>query len=69
MVKWERQTNSSPSQEALRVTVNDDRLDVTAALMDRQSVDRLIRVLQANKELLPEKKAEQKEDLLGDAPQ
>lgn len=41
-------------ENVLRVAVNDDRLDVTAALLDQKGVERLIRVLQANKDLLPE---------------
>lgn len=44
-----------PSQleNVLRVAVNGERLEVAAALLDQKGVDRLIRVLQANKELLP----------------
>lgn len=38
-----------------RVGLSDDRLDVSATLFDAQSVDKLIRALQANKALLPEK--------------
>lgn len=41
-------------ENVLRVAVNDDRLDVSAALLDQKGVERLIRVLQANKDLLPE---------------
>lgn len=39
----------------MRVSIVDDRLEVTANLSDSESVDKLIRVLQANKELLPQK--------------
>lgn len=42
------------SESVLRVSVTDDRLEVSAALLDQKSVDRLIRVLEANKGLLPE---------------
>jgi hypothetical protein len=41
-------------ENVLRVAVSDNRLEVSAALLDQKGVDRLIRVLQANRELLPE---------------
>ncbi|MCH7889635.1 MAG: hypothetical protein IIA00_10225 [Proteobacteria bacterium] len=39
----------------LRVSFTDDRLEVTAGLIDAEAVDRLIKVLEANKPLLPQK--------------
>lgn len=39
----------------MRVALTDDHLEVTASLLDSQSVDRLIDVLNANKVLLPAK--------------
>jgi hypothetical protein len=41
-------------ENLLRVAVDDDRIEVSAALFDQKGVERLIRVLQANKDLLPE---------------
>jgi hypothetical protein len=40
-------------EKVLRVALTDDRLEVSAALMDQKSVERLIRILQVNKDLLP----------------
>jgi hypothetical protein len=39
----------------MRVSFNGDLLEVSAILADAESVERLIRALQANKPLLPEK--------------
>lgn len=38
-----------------RIALSEDRLEVSATLLDEESVDKLIRALQANKALLPEK--------------
>jgi hypothetical protein len=40
----------------MRVSFNGDLLEVSAVLADAESVDRLVKALQANKALLPEKK-------------
>jgi hypothetical protein len=42
----------------MSVTFNGDRLEISAVLSDAESVDRLIRALEANKPLLPDKKEE-----------
>jgi hypothetical protein len=42
----------------MSVMFNGDRLEVSAILADAESVERLIRALEANKPLLPEKKEE-----------
>jgi hypothetical protein len=39
----------------MSVLFNGDRLEVSAVLADAESVERLIRALEANKPLLPEK--------------
>jgi hypothetical protein len=39
----------------MSVLFNGDRLEVSAVLADPESVERLIRALEANKPLLPEK--------------
>lgn len=39
----------------MNVTLNGDAIQVSAVLTDAEAVDKLIRVLQANKPLLPEK--------------
>lgn len=41
-------------ENALRVAVNGEKLEVSASLLDQKGVERLIKVLQANKELLPD---------------
>jgi hypothetical protein len=40
----------------MRVSFNGDLLEVSAILADAEAVDRLVKALQANKALLPEKK-------------
>jgi hypothetical protein len=47
--------------QPINVSFSGDRIEVKAILLDAQSVDRLIRALEANKPLLPEK-AEAKKD-------
>ena len=42
----------------MRVSMMDHQLEVTANLTDAESVDRLIKVLEANKSLLPPKARE-----------
>lgn len=56
----ERLPNTPPAsvkkvESGFRVGLSDDRLEVSATLFDAESVDKLIRALQANKALLPEK--------------
>jgi len=50
---------SAPSadkrESVFRVGLSDDRLDVSAALFDAEAVDKLIRALEANKALLPQR--------------
>ena len=41
----------------MRVSFNGDLLEVSAVLADADAVDRLVKALQANKALLPEKKS------------
>ena len=48
---------ASPAVGGMRVSIVDDRLEVSANLIDAESVEKLIRVLSANKELLPERVA------------
>ena len=43
----------------MRVSFNGDLLEVSAILADVESVERLIRALQANKPLLPEKPSDE----------
>jgi hypothetical protein len=50
-------TSVEKGESLYRVGLSDDRLDVSATLFDAESVDKLIRALQANKALLPDKKA------------
>jgi hypothetical protein len=45
-----------PFQPPMRVSFNGDLLEVSAILADAEAVDRLVKALQANKALLPEKK-------------
>lgn len=49
---------ASGKESVLRVSLTEDRLEVTASLLDAGSVDRLIKILEANKQLLPAKPAE-----------
>lgn len=54
-----------PQQGAFRVSLTDDRLEVSGNLLDVETVERLIKVLEANKALLPakrEKPAAESED-------
>jgi hypothetical protein len=44
-----------------RVSFNGDLLEVSAVLADAEAVDRLVKALQANKALLPEKKSKDEE--------
>lgn len=46
----------APSSMTMRVSFNGDLLEVSAILGDAEAVDRLVKTLQANKALLPEKK-------------
>ena len=46
----------------MRVSFNGDLLEVSAILADAEAVDRLVKALQANKALLPEKKATTKDE-------
>jgi hypothetical protein len=43
----------------IRVSFNGDLLEVSAVLTDAEEVDRLVKALQANKALLPEKKKDE----------
>jgi hypothetical protein len=45
----------------MRVSFEGDLLEGSAVLADREAVDRLMKTLQANKALLPEKSAEKNE--------
>ena len=45
-----------PSTGPMRVSFNGDLLEVSAILADSEGVDRLVKALEANKALLPEKK-------------
>jgi hypothetical protein len=45
----------------MRVSFNGDLLEVSAVLADAEAVDRLVKALQANKALLPEKKPKEDE--------
>ena len=49
-----------PATGPMRVLFNGDLLEVSAVLADAEAVDRLVKALQANKALLPDKK--QKDD-------
>jgi hypothetical protein len=52
-----RSAPSGPPQSGpMRVSFNGDLLEVSAILADAEAVDRLVKALQANKALLPEKK-------------
>ena len=44
-----------PPPIGMRVSVMDHQLEVAASLTDAESVDRLIKILEANKSLLPPK--------------
>ena len=56
-----RSAPAAPLQSGpMRVSFNGDLLEVSAILADTEAVDRLVKALQANKALLPEKK--QKDD-------
>ena len=46
----------------MRVSFNGDLLEVSAILADAEAVDRLVKALQANKALLPEKKVATKDE-------
>jgi hypothetical protein len=46
----------------MRVSFNGDLLEVSAILADAEAVDRLVKALQANKSLLPEKKMPETKD-------
>jgi hypothetical protein len=57
-----RSTPPAPLQSgAMRVSFNGDLLEVSAILADADAVDRLVKALQANKALLPEKKSKNDE--------
>ena len=57
-----RVTPPSPLQSGpMRVSFNGDLLEVSAILADAEAVDRLVKALQANKALLPEKKLKNEE--------
>jgi len=48
-----------PPVGPMRVSFNGDLLEVSAVLADAEAVDRLVRALQANKALLPEKRKDE----------
>jgi hypothetical protein len=48
-----------PPAGPMRVSFNGDLLEVSAVLTDAEGVDRLVKALQANKALLPEKKKDE----------
>jgi hypothetical protein len=55
--------NPPPSATgSMRVSFNGDLLEVSAVLADAEAVDRLVKALQANKALLPDKKPELKDE-------
>jgi hypothetical protein len=43
----------------MRVSFNGDLLEVSAVLADAEAVDRLVKALEANRTLLPEKKKDE----------
>jgi hypothetical protein len=51
-----------PALGPMRVSFNGDLLEVSAILADAEAVDRLVKALQANKALLPEKKVATKDE-------
>jgi hypothetical protein len=55
-----------PPAVPMRVSFNGDQLEVSAVLTDAEAVDRLVKALQANKTLLPEKKASGEKDEAAD---
>jgi hypothetical protein len=57
-----RMNPSPPATGPMRVSFNGDLLEVSAVLADAEAVDRLVKALQANKALLPDKKPESKDE-------
>ena len=51
-----------PATGPMRVSFNGDLLEVSAVLADAEAVDRLVKALQANKALLPDKKPGAKDE-------